>query len=106
MIMGVGMFGGLIYLPIYLQAVKGMSATQSGLAMLPMVVGIFTTSIGSGQIMSRTGRYKWMPITGSARGRRRLVRAVPARGRHPVRHLAVIMFCLRRRARASPCRSS
>ena len=65
MIMGVGMFGGLIYLPIYLQAVKGFTATQSGLAMLPMVVGMFVTSISSGQLMSRTGRYKWMPITGS-----------------------------------------
>lgn len=65
MIMGVGMFGGLIYLPIYLQAVKGMSATESGLAMLPLVVGIFSTSISGGQIMSRTGRYKWMPISGA-----------------------------------------
>ncbi|HEY5845530.1 MAG TPA: DHA2 family efflux MFS transporter permease subunit [Microlunatus sp.] len=65
MIMGVGMFGGLIYLPIYLQAVKGMSATESGLAMLPLVVGIFSTSISGGQIMARTGRYKWMPIAGS-----------------------------------------
>jgi EmrB/QacA subfamily drug resistance transporter len=65
MIMGIGMFGGLIFLPIYLQAVKGMSATQSGLAILPLVVGIFTTSIGGGQIMARTGRYKWMPITGA-----------------------------------------
>jgi EmrB/QacA subfamily drug resistance transporter len=65
MIMGIGMFGGLIYLPIYLQAVKGMSATESGLAMLPLVAGIFSTSISGGQIMSRTGRYKWMPITGA-----------------------------------------
>ncbi len=65
MIMGIGMFGGLIFLPIYLQAVKGLSATHSGLAILPLVVGIFTTSIGGGQIMSRTGRYKWMPITGA-----------------------------------------
>jgi EmrB/QacA subfamily drug resistance transporter len=65
MIMGVGMFGGLIYLPIYLQAVKGMSATESGLAMLPLVLGIFSTSISGGQIMSRTGRYKWMPIAGA-----------------------------------------
>ena len=65
MIMGIGMFGGLIFLPIYLQAVKGMTATQSGLAILPLVVGIFTTSIGGGQIMARTGRYKWMPITGA-----------------------------------------
>jgi EmrB/QacA subfamily drug resistance transporter len=65
MIMGIGMFGGLIFLPIYLQAVKGMNATQSGLAILPLVVGIFITSIGGGQIMARTGRYKWMPITGA-----------------------------------------
>jgi EmrB/QacA subfamily drug resistance transporter len=65
MIMGIGMFGGLVFLPIYLQAVKGMNATQSGLAILPLVVGIFTTSIGGGQIMVRTGRYKWMPITGA-----------------------------------------
>jgi EmrB/QacA subfamily drug resistance transporter len=66
MIMGIGMFGGLIFLPIYLQTVKGMSATHSGLAMLPLVVGMFTTSIGGGQIMARTGRYKWMPIAGAA----------------------------------------
>jgi EmrB/QacA subfamily drug resistance transporter len=65
MIMGIGMFGGLIYLPIYLQAVKGMSATESGLAMLPLVLGIFSTSISGGQIMSRTGRYKWMPVSGA-----------------------------------------
>ena len=65
MIMGIGMFGGLVFLPIYLQVVKGMNATQSGLAILPLVVGIFTTSIGGGQIMARTGRYKWMPITGA-----------------------------------------
>jgi len=65
MLMGIGMFGGLIFLPIYLQAVKGLSATYSGLAILPLVIGIFTTSIGGGQIMVRTGRYKWMPITGA-----------------------------------------
>jgi EmrB/QacA subfamily drug resistance transporter len=65
MIMGIGMFGGLIFLPIYLQVVKGLSATHSGLAILPLVIGIFTTSIGGGQIMARTGRYKWMPITGA-----------------------------------------
>jgi EmrB/QacA subfamily drug resistance transporter len=65
LIMGIGMFGGLIFLPIYLQAVKGLSATHSGLAILPLVIGIFTTSIGGGQIMVRTGRYKWMPITGA-----------------------------------------
>ena len=48
----------LIFMPVYLQVVDGMSPTQSGLAMLPMVVGIFSTSIAAGQIMIRTGRYK------------------------------------------------
>jgi EmrB/QacA subfamily drug resistance transporter len=65
MIMRVGNFCALIFLPIYLQAVKGMSATESGLAMLPLVVGVASLSISSGQLMSRTGRYRWMPITGA-----------------------------------------
>ena len=52
--------------------------------MLPLVVGIFATSISSGQIMSRTGRYKWMPITGSALVGSALFAAVPAPGRHHV----------------------
>ncbi|WP_216844061.1 MDR family MFS transporter [Phytoactinopolyspora alkaliphila] len=65
-IMGVAMFGGLIYLPIYLQVVQGMTPTESGLALLPAMVGIFTTSIGSGQLMTRTGRYKPFPILGAA----------------------------------------
>jgi EmrB/QacA subfamily drug resistance transporter len=65
-IMGVAMFGGLIYLPIYLQVVQGMSPTESGLALLPAMAGIFTTSIGGGQLMTRTGRYKAFPILGAA----------------------------------------
>ncbi|HEX6194427.1 MAG TPA: MDR family MFS transporter [Jiangellaceae bacterium] len=65
-LMGVAMFGGIIFLPVYFQVVQGMTPTQSGLALLPMIVGIFTTSIGSGQIMTRTGRYKVFPILGSA----------------------------------------
>ncbi len=93
MIMGVGMFGGLIYLPIYLQAVKGMSATQSGLAMLPLVVGIFATSISSGQIMTRTGRYKWMPITGSLVVGGALLAFSQLEVDTPYGVLAIIMFC-------------
>ncbi len=61
-LLGVAMFGALIFLPLYLQAVKEMSPTESGLALLPMVVGIFAASIPSGQLMSRTGRYKQYPI--------------------------------------------
>ena len=64
-VIGIAMFGALIFLPYYLQVVDGMSPTRSGLALLPMVVGIFSTSITSGQIMSRTGRYKAFPILGA-----------------------------------------
>ncbi|MDP9363758.1 MAG: MFS transporter [Chloroflexota bacterium] len=62
---GVVMFGTIIFLPLYLQAVLGMSPTRSGLAMLPAVFGIFFTSIGSGQLITRTGRYKRYPILGA-----------------------------------------
>jgi MFS family permease len=60
------MFGAIIFLPFYLQAVKGMSPTESGLAMLPAVFGILTTSIVSGRLITRTGRYKIFPILGAA----------------------------------------
>jgi EmrB/QacA subfamily drug resistance transporter len=63
---GIAMFGTIIFLPVYLQAVKGMSPTQSGLALLPAIVGIFSTSITSGQLISRTGRYKIYPVIGAA----------------------------------------
>ncbi len=65
-IIGFAMFGGIIFLPVYLQVVKDMSPTRSGLALLPMVVGIFSTSISSGIAMSRTGRYKIFPIVGAS----------------------------------------
>jgi EmrB/QacA subfamily drug resistance transporter len=64
-IVGFAMFGGIIFLPVYLQVVQGFSPTKSGLALLPMVVGIFSTSISTGIIMSRTGRYKVFPILGA-----------------------------------------
>ena len=63
---GVAMFGAIIFLPLYLQGVKGMSPTRSGLAMLPVVTGLFVTSIASGRLISRTGRYKIYPILGSS----------------------------------------
>ncbi len=64
-LIGFAMFGGAIYLPLYFQAVMGMSPTRSGLAMLPMVIGIFSMSIVSGQLITRTGKYKIFPIIGS-----------------------------------------
>lgn len=64
-IMGFAMFGGVIFLPIYFQGVMGMSATRSGLAMIPMVAGILSMSITSGQLITKFGRYKIFPVAGS-----------------------------------------
>ena len=60
------MFGALSYLPLFLQVVHGVSPTISGLYLLPMVLGLLLTSIGSGQLIARTGRYKVFPIVGTA----------------------------------------
>ncbi|MCL2781463.1 MAG: MFS transporter [Actinomycetia bacterium] len=65
-IIGMGMFGGMMSIPLYLQIVKDMSPTKSGLLMLPMVVGSMFTSLLSGQVTARTGRYKALPIIGTA----------------------------------------
>jgi EmrB/QacA subfamily drug resistance transporter len=65
-IVGVAMFGAIIYLPVYLQVVKGVSPTISGLMLLPLMLGLLTASISSGQIIARVGRYKIFPIVGTA----------------------------------------
>jgi EmrB/QacA subfamily drug resistance transporter len=57
-----GFFGGVIFLPRWFQFVLGSSATESGYQMLPLMIGVIVSSIGSGQIVSRTGRYKWMTV--------------------------------------------
>lgn len=63
---GMGMFGGLAALPLYLQIVKGASPTEAGLLLLPLTLGIMFGSILSGQLISRTGRYRRYPIIGAA----------------------------------------
>jgi EmrB/QacA subfamily drug resistance transporter len=65
-IVGVGMFGGMMTLPLMLQIVNGVGATESGLLMLPMVIGMMSASIISGQVTSKTGEYKIFMITGTA----------------------------------------
>ncbi|MFB7338928.1 MDR family MFS transporter [Streptomyces hydrogenans] len=65
-VVGFAMFGAMTYLPTFLQIVQGVSPTMSGVHMLPMVVGMLLTSTASGQIVSRTGRWKVFPITGTA----------------------------------------
>lgn len=65
-IIGLALFGSVVFLPQYLQIVKGDGATNSGLLLVPMMGGLLVTSIISGQLISRTGRYKVWPILGSA----------------------------------------
>ncbi|MFF9058018.1 DHA2 family efflux MFS transporter permease subunit [Streptomyces sp. NPDC014882] len=65
-IIGFAMFGAMTYLPTFLQVVHGVSPTLSGVHMLPMVAGLLLASTASGQIVSRTGRWKVFPVTGTA----------------------------------------
>ncbi|WP_405391135.1 MDR family MFS transporter [Streptomyces sp. NBC_01102] len=65
-IIGFAMFGAMTYLPTFLQVVHGITPTMSGVHMLPMVFGMLITSTGSGQIVSRTGRWKIFPVAGTA----------------------------------------
>ena len=65
-IVGMGMFGGMISLPLVLQIVYGATATEAGYLMIPMVMGLMVSSIMSGQITSRTGKYKIFMVLGTA----------------------------------------
>jgi EmrB/QacA subfamily drug resistance transporter len=66
LVVGFAMLGAMTFLPTYLQYVRGVSATASGLRTLPMVVGLFVASTAAGTIVGRTGRYKIFPVLGSA----------------------------------------
>jgi EmrB/QacA subfamily drug resistance transporter len=63
---GAAFFGGIVFVPLFLQAVLGLSATNSGFLLLPMMGGVVTTSVSTGRIITRTGRYKWWPVLGMA----------------------------------------
>jgi EmrB/QacA subfamily drug resistance transporter len=66
LVIGFAMFGALAYLPQYMQVVRGTSPTASGLRLLPMMAGLLITSIGTGQLVSKWGRYKIFPVVGTA----------------------------------------
>jgi EmrB/QacA subfamily drug resistance transporter len=66
LVVGFALFGSITYLPLFLQVVGGATPTGSGLQLLPLMAGLLLTSIGSGQIISRTGRYRPFPIAGTA----------------------------------------
>ncbi|GHA76400.1 MFS transporter [Streptomyces termitum] len=65
-VVGIALFGAASYLPSFLQMVEGATATESGLLMLPLMGGIVVASVVSGQLISRTGRYKIYPVIGAA----------------------------------------
>jgi MFS family permease len=64
-LMGILMFGAIIFLPQYQQLVRGDSATKSGLMMLPLVIGLMGASLTSGRLISKSGRYRLFPIIGT-----------------------------------------
>ncbi|MGE0359800.1 MAG: MDR family MFS transporter [Vicinamibacterales bacterium] len=64
-VLGMSMFGMFVYLPLYLQGVLGMSAAASGTLFVPMIFAMITASVASGQIVSRTGRYKFLAVGGA-----------------------------------------
>lgn len=65
-VIGAGMFGAIVMLPLYLQIVKGNSATEAGLKLIPLMLGIVSTSIFSGKKITQTGKYKIFPVIGTA----------------------------------------
>jgi EmrB/QacA subfamily drug resistance transporter len=65
-IVGFAMFGAITYLPAFFQVVRGISPTISGLYLLPLMAGLLVVSITSGQIISKTGKYRFFPIAGTA----------------------------------------
>ena len=65
-VIGFALFGALTYLPLFQQVVRGDSPTRSGLQLLPVMAGVLIGSIGSGQVITATGRYRFFPIAGTA----------------------------------------
>ena len=65
-VIGFALFGALTYLPLFQQVVRGDSPTESGLQLIPVMAGVLIGSIGSGQVITATGRYKAFPIAGTA----------------------------------------
>jgi MFS family permease len=61
---GVGMFGTIMFVPLFVQGVLGGSATSSGLVLTPLMLAMMVTSVGSGQVITRTGRYRWALLSG------------------------------------------
>jgi len=61
---GIGMFGAIMFVPLFVQGALGASATNSGVVLTPLMLALMLTSVGSGQVISRTGRYRWALLAG------------------------------------------
>ena len=81
-VIGFALFGALTYLPLFQQVVRGDSPTESGLQLIPVMAGVLIGSIGSGQVITATGRYKLFPIAGTAIAGGRDAAALAAGRRH------------------------
>jgi hypothetical protein len=79
---GFALFGSVTYAPVFLQVVQSMSPTRSGLVLVPMMAGMVGASVISGQMISRTGRYKMIRVVGNGVRHHRIVHPVAARDDH------------------------
>lgn len=93
-VMGIAMFGAIIFVPLYLQIVNGMSPTKSGLGMVPMVAGIFSAAIPSGIRVSKTGHYKIYPIISSITVFMSLLLLSSLDAQSPYWHVGIGMYVL------------
>jgi EmrB/QacA subfamily drug resistance transporter len=64
-VLGVGMFGVILYVPLFMQGVLGVSATQSGSLLTPLLIAAVVSSVAAGQIIGKTGRYRWLAVSGA-----------------------------------------
>ena len=93
-VVGFAMFGSIIYLSIYLQVVNGSSPTVAGLQLLPLMAGLLTTSIVSGRLITRSGRYRPFPIIGTALATIGLLMLSQLSGTTPYWQMAIAMAVL------------
>ncbi|MGN6613159.1 MAG: MDR family MFS transporter [Angustibacter sp.] len=91
-VIGMGMFGGIVSIPLYLQIVRGSTPTEAGLQLLPMTLGIMSASVVSGQLISKTGRYKIYPVIGTALALVGLVLFAQVDADTPLWHTMIVMF--------------
>ncbi|SDC67085.1 drug resistance transporter, EmrB/QacA subfamily [Sanguibacter gelidistatuariae] len=94
LVIGMGMFAALSFLPTFLQMSSGAGVTESGFLMLPMMVGMMITAIGSGILITKTGRYKMYPIAGMAVATVGLVALTQIKGDTPLFVFGVMLFVL------------